>query len=68
MIKWAFFTTFGEFKAGKEKIPPPRSCGRISFQDLGWGKDKDFLLEYAPMVTRITHISVTSNLDIDRSA
>ena len=28
---------------------PPRSSGRISFQEIGPRKDKDFLEEYPPM-------------------
>ena len=43
MIKWAFFTTCGGNLS--------QELGRISFQDLGSRKNKDFLVEYAPMQT-----------------
>ena len=38
--------------------------GRISFQDLGSRKDKDFLVEYAPMAVLATVKEVAAFHDV----
>ena len=65
-----FFSNFRAFLrkfcllGGIFVFSPPRSSGRISFQEIGPRKDKDFLLEYTPMELESLYVIMEGPLTV----